>query len=116
MNELQELYGTALEDLTFNSRPIIINLTEIARENVDNAVDICLAIEKRLGKTETLFLLNLLTFPKVSPPLVVPLMYLMDSILKNVGSKFVPAFQKNLLRVFPMAYARVDQNDKDRLK
>lgn len=46
-----------LNDLSFNSRPIITNLTQIAQENVNAAQYIARAVEKRIEKVSILDLL-----------------------------------------------------------
>ena len=40
----------------------------------------------------------------------------MDSILKNVGKAYIPAFQKNIQTVFPKAFNDVEQREKEKLK
>jgi hypothetical protein len=52
--ELRELFAAVLEELVGNDRNIIINLSEIARENIDFASDIVWCIENRLKVSELL--------------------------------------------------------------
>lgn len=40
----------------------------------------------------------------------------MDSILKNVGKNYIPAFQKNLIATFTNAFSQVSSADKEKLK
>lgn len=52
-NELEAIgedFYSSLNDLTFNSRPIISSLTVIAQENVSAAPYIARAVEKRIEK------------------------------------------------------------------
>lgn len=41
-----------------------------------------------------------------------PVMYLMDSIIKNVGGDYLPAFSKNLPVIFPCVFEKVDADTK----
>ncbi|KAJ3277208.1 hypothetical protein HDV01_000260 [Terramyces sp. JEL0728] len=102
MDALRNQYLSSLQELTFNSKPIITNLTIIAEENLANAPVIVQAIEQQLSNAQ--------------PGFVIPLLYLMDSILKNVGKGYVAAFQKNLVRVFSDAYTKVNDADKARFQ
>ncbi|KAJ3325870.1 hypothetical protein HDV06_002255 [Boothiomyces sp. JEL0866] len=102
MDALRNQYLNSLKELTFNSKPIITNLTIIAEENLSNAPVIVQAIEQQISN--------------VQPAYVIPLLYLMDSILKNVGKGYIAAFQKNLVRVFAGAYAKVNDADKARFQ
>ncbi|KAJ3260271.1 hypothetical protein HK103_000906 [Boothiomyces macroporosus] len=102
MDALKNQYLNSLRELTFNSKPIITNLTIIAEENLSNAHVIVQAIEQQISN--------------VQPAFVIPLLYLMDSILKNVGKGYIAAFQKNLVRVFSDAYAKVNDADKARFQ
>ena len=75
-------YGSSLEDLTFNSKPIINSLTMIAEELIDSAPSVVAVIEETLA-----------TRPADKK---LPVMYLLDSICKNIGGAFVENFQVNL--------------------
>lgn len=55
--ELATEYDAALDDLTFNSKSIIDNLTVIAQENMSSASDIVTLIENRIANVP-LFLLS----------------------------------------------------------
>ncbi|KAJ3330945.1 hypothetical protein HDU76_004453 [Blyttiomyces sp. JEL0837] len=93
-------YRQALADLTFNSRPIITNLTVIAGENTASAPAIVQAIEDQLRN--------------VVPKQKLPVLYLMDSICKNIGSVYVNLFARNLLASFTSAYDAIDAEDKQK--
>jgi pre-mRNA cleavage complex 2 protein Pcf11 len=69
-----EDYGQSLNDLTFNSRPIIDNLTTIAKENPDVADGIIDAITNRIYKC--------------IPEHKLFALYLLDSVCKNVGTPY----------------------------
>lgn len=90
----------SLSDLTFNSRPIISSLTEIAQENVNAAQFITSAVEKRIEKA--------------TPNQKLFAFYLLDSISKNIGSPYTLLFGANLFQTFTQAYLLV--NDETRLK
>ncbi|XP_067425044.1 pre-mRNA cleavage complex 2 protein Pcf11 isoform X1 [Emydura macquarii macquarii] len=94
-------YQSSLEDLTFNSKPHINMLTILAEENVPFAKDIVSLIEAQIAKaphTEKL-----------------PVMYLMDSIVKNVGREYLTAFTKNLVATFICVFEKVDENTRKSL-
>ena len=69
-----EDYGQSLNDLTFNSRPIIDNLTTIAKENPDVADGIIDAITNRIYKC--------------IPEHKLFALYLLDFVCKNVGTPY----------------------------
>ena len=49
--DLKQDFLTSLqEDLTFNSRPVIMNLTQIASENINSATTIAKALEEHIQK------------------------------------------------------------------
>lgn len=86
-------YSEFLVDLTFNSKPIIDNLTAIAAENKHAAAAIVRAIESRIAT--------------VSPDKKLPALYLLDSIVKNVGEPYRSLFEKNLQTTFLSAFRAV---------
>ncbi|KAH9272638.1 hypothetical protein BASA83_005143 [Batrachochytrium salamandrivorans] len=95
-------FRTSLMDLTFNSKPIITNLTIIAQESIHAAPAVVRAVEERI---------------KNAPPKnKIPTIYLMDSIMKNVGEVYRTLFSKNIISVFSDAYAAVEQADQMRLQ
>ncbi|CAH1757384.1 7741_t:CDS:2 [Entrophospora sp. SA101] len=95
-------YLASLQDLTFNSKPIITNLTIIAQENIPAAKAIVKAIEKQIHSCP--------------PEHKLPVLYLLDSISKNVGGPFVHLFSRNLNNIFMETYNSVDQATKLKLE
>ncbi|KAK9248504.1 hypothetical protein V1506DRAFT_303127 [Lipomyces tetrasporus] len=94
LEAIRQDYVTSLDDLTFNSRPIITNLTIIAQENIQAAEVITRAIEEHISKC--------------APSSKLPALYLLDSICKNVGSPYTLLFGRNLYRTFTDAYTLVN--------
>ncbi|KAL4658619.1 pre-mRNA cleavage complex 2 protein Pcf11 [Arapaima gigas] len=94
-------YQSSLEDLTFNSKPHINMLTILAEENLHFAKDIVAIIEAQIAK--------------VPPPEKLPVLYLVDSIVKNVGGEYLDAFAKNLVTTFLLVFGKVDDNTRKSL-
>ena len=91
--EMMNEYAQGLQELTFNSKLIINNLTIIAGEQKVVAGAIVAAIEK-----------HVLMCPAQHK---LPAMYLMDSIMKNIGQPYVSLFEKNLVGLFLGVYRQV---------
>ena len=90
-DEAVQNYMESLEDLTFNSKPIINSLTMIAEESVEEAAAIVTAIERTIAARP--------------PDKKLPVMYLLDSICKNVGGAFIEQFEHNLPDVVGTTFA-----------
>ncbi|XP_078600723.1 uncharacterized protein LOC144875862 isoform X1 [Branchiostoma floridae x Branchiostoma japonicum] len=90
-----EEYESSLADLTFNSKPHINMLTMLAEENVKYAPHIVRLIEAQLNKATS------------SEKL--PVMYLMDSIVKNVGGDYCTLFSQNIVSTFCNIFEQVDE-------
>ncbi|RUP42933.1 hypothetical protein BC936DRAFT_137876 [Jimgerdemannia flammicorona] len=125
-------YRASLADLTFNSKPIITNLTIIAQENTHAASVIVRAIEQQIrnlvddGKTDRDTETDVTTkvneetpdhrtthhhrfpIPQNPPGQKLPVLYLLDSICKNVGGNYINLFSRNIVSTFLDAYTLVD--------
>ncbi|KAG0771158.1 hypothetical protein G6F22_016732 [Rhizopus arrhizus] len=99
---LRRNYRTALSELTFNSKPIITNLTIMAQENQGAATVIVKEIE------------NQLRINAVGQKL--PVLYLIDSICKNVGGIYITIFGRNMVNVFLDAYTLSEPSVRERFE
>ncbi|KAH7015510.1 DNA replication ATPase [Ilyonectria destructans] len=93
--EVAEDYRLALEDLSSNMRFEISNLTVIARENTEHALAIAEALQQHILKAP--------------PNKKLPALYVLDSIVKNVGTPYTLYFGRTLFKTFMESYAVVDQ-------
>ncbi|CAO3584453.1 unnamed protein product [Absidia cylindrospora] len=87
-------YRDSLAGLTFNSKPIITGLTIKAQDNQFAAMFIVQEIERQI-RTNT-------------PGQKLPVLYLIDSICKNVGGPYITYFARNIVSLFMDTYTLVD--------
>ncbi|KAB5585878.1 hypothetical protein GE09DRAFT_42926 [Coniochaeta sp. 2T2.1] len=99
--EVAEDYREALEDLTANSRFEISNLTVVARENTEHALAIAECLQEHIKK--------------VPPQRKLPALYVLDSIVKNVGTPYTLFFGRKLYGTFMDAYASVDNQTRRKM-
>ncbi|KAF2016586.1 hypothetical protein BU24DRAFT_205893 [Aaosphaeria arxii CBS 175.79] len=93
-SEVADDFREALKDLKTNSRPEINTLTIIARENTEHAQVIARELENHIRTTH--------------PSYKLPALYVLDSIVKNVGTPYTVYFGLNLYRTFMDAYSLTD--------
>lgn len=88
-------FRDALQDLRVNSRPEISNLTLIAKENTEYAQAISTELENHIKQTR--------------PEFKLPALYVLDSIVKNVGTPYTVYLGRGLFKTFMDAYLVVDK-------
>ncbi|KAI5367717.1 putative VHS domain, CID domain, protein PCF11 [Septoria linicola] len=87
-------FEESLKDLQSNNRYEISNLTVIAKENTEHAQAISRALENHIKTT--------------SPTRKLPALFVLDSIVKNVGTPYTVYLGRNLYNTFMEAYTLVD--------
>ncbi|PGH06339.1 hypothetical protein AJ80_08173 [Polytolypa hystricis UAMH7299] len=100
-DEVAEDYKNSLEDLTSNDKFQISNLTVIAKENTEHAMAISRVLENHIRTTP--------------PAQKLPALYVVDSIVKNVGSPYTLFIGRNLYQTFMNAYTLVDSQTRKKL-
>ncbi|KAJ2811229.1 mRNA 3' end processing factor, partial [Coemansia furcata] len=95
-------YRGELSKLTFNSKPIINDLSKRAQTNISDAETILKAIEDHLRFSV--------------PDLKLPAFYLLDSIIKNVGGMYVDLLHGRLERIFVDVWKSVDAEVKGKME
>ncbi|XP_020280817.1 uncharacterized protein LOC109853274 isoform X2 [Pseudomyrmex gracilis] len=94
--EVAEEYISSLSDLTINSKPLINMLTMLAEDNIEHAPAIVQAVENHLQK--------------VRSDIKLPVLYLIDSIVKNVNGDYLNLFTQNIVNTFCGVFEKVDEN------
>ncbi|KAJ2494151.1 mRNA 3' end processing factor, partial [Coemansia sp. RSA 2049] len=95
-------YRNSLAKLTFNSRPIINELSKKAETHIDQNDTVLKAIEDHLR----------FTVPKHK----LPVFYLLDSIIKNVGGMYISSLHGRIERIFMEMYKSVDETVKGNME
>ncbi|GFT84469.1 pre-mRNA cleavage complex 2 protein Pcf11 [Nephila pilipes] len=90
-----EEYRSSLCDLNFNSKPHINMLTMLAEENNQFAP---LIVDTIVSHIKT-----------VQADLKLPSLYLVDSIMKNIGGQYITIFSKHMVSLFTSVFAKVDE-------
>ncbi|CAJ2511570.1 Uu.00g071950.m01.CDS01 [Anthostomella pinea] len=96
-----EDFREALEDVNTNDRHEISNLTLIARENTEHALAISGALVDHIKR--------------IAPHKKLPSLYVLDSIVKNVGTPYTLFFGRKLYHTFMDAYAMVDMGTRRKM-
>jgi pre-mRNA cleavage complex 2 protein Pcf11 len=118
-SEVAADFKDALQDLKSNSRPEISNLTIIAKENTEQAQAISSALETHIRTVRSCIpeTLNMSRKPcdadmfvQTRPEWKLPALYVLDSIVKNVGTPYTVYLSRDLYRTFMEAYSLVDEN------
>ncbi|KAG0668537.1 hypothetical protein C6P43_004067, partial [Kluyveromyces marxianus] len=99
--KILEEFKSTLDGLTFNSRPMITTLTQLAEENMSLAQEFVGMVENRVEKCV--------------PSQKLYAFYVMDSICKNAGSPYTIYFSKNLHKLFRKAYLLVDNQTRTKM-
>ncbi|KAL1601627.1 mRNA 3' end processing factor [Paraconiothyrium brasiliense] len=94
-DEVAADFKDALQDLKVNSRPEISNLTLIAKENTEHAQAISTVLENHIRTAR--------------PEWRLPSLYVLDSIVKNIGTPYTVYLGRGLYKTFMEAYSKVDQ-------
>ncbi|KAJ2613358.1 mRNA 3' end processing factor [Coemansia sp. RSA 1365] len=100
--ELYREFRKELTKLTFNSKPIINDLSKRAEINVNSAETIIKAIEEHLRFT--------------APKHKLPAFYLLDSIAKNVGGMYISLLHGRIDKIFIDIWRSVEDEVKTKLE
>ncbi|XP_075167263.1 pcf11 cleavage and polyadenylation factor subunit isoform X2 [Haematobia irritans] len=96
-----EEYLSSLSDLNCNSKPLINMLTMLAEENIEYAAVIVKVVEQHIAK--------------VPPEIKLPILYLIDSIVKNVKSTYVQLFSQCIVNLFCGVFEKVNEKIRERM-
>ncbi|SPO29376.1 related to PCF11 component of pre-mRNA 3`-end processing factor CF I [Ustilago trichophora] len=102
-NAFAKMYNSHLKSLTFNSKPIITNLTVIAH---DHAARMSAVVAKCLDDH----------IMQSHPSVRLPALYTLDSISKNIGHPYTQLWSARIVPIFLESYRLVDQPTKMRME
>lgn len=91
---MEEKYTKELIALKMNSKPLINSLTMMAEDYIHSAPLIVQIIEKHLAR--------------VRPEGKLPVLYLIDSILKNIKKEYLELFSRNIVSTFCSVFEKVE--------
>ncbi|XP_076802533.1 uncharacterized protein LOC143446670 isoform X2 [Clavelina lepadiformis] len=94
MQSVLSEYKASLAELTFNSKPHINMLTVLAEENANFASDIVRIIQTQVFQA--------------APKKKMPVLYLIDSIVKNFGGQYKKLFSHKLVSTFMCIFQKGD--------
>ncbi|OQR79525.1 hypothetical protein BIW11_05677 [Tropilaelaps mercedesae] len=95
MEDTASEYASSLHDLTTNSKPLISMLTMLADEYRPCATSIVKVIEDYLKQS--------------CAKIKLPTLYLIDSIIKNVGEPYKKLFTENIIKIFLDVFQEITQ-------
>uniref|UniRef100_V5E3A2 CID domain-containing protein n=2 Tax=Kalmanozyma brasiliensis (strain GHG001) TaxID=1365824 RepID=V5E3A2_KALBG len=96
------MYNSHLKSLTFNSKPIITNLTVIAQDHIRMSAVVAKCIDDHIMQSH--------------PSIRLPALYTLDSICKNVGEPYTQLWSARIVPIFLESYRLVDQPTKRRME
>ncbi|KAK3923779.1 Pre-mRNA cleavage complex 2 protein Pcf11 [Frankliniella fusca] len=99
--EAVNTYMSSLADLTVNSKPHINALTMLAEDYLNYADAIVKAVDDHLQK--------------VPSSVKLPILYLIDSIIKNVGKVYITLFSRNIVQSFSTVFEQVDEKTRHQM-
>ncbi|KYR02391.1 ENTH domain-containing protein [Tieghemostelium lacteum] len=88
-------FSSILNSLTYNDANIIKTLTQYASIHIKAASEIVSIVEQKINDT-------------VNPKQKLPIIYLLDSIIKNVKRDYIDLFSKNIVKTFVNSFQSVD--------
>lgn len=100
-NNARKDYIESLSDLTTNSKPLINTLSIVAGENRRFAKTITGAIESHILKA--------------SPEHKLPCLYLLDSVIKNIGVPYIEHFSRCIVKIFTNSFSEGDEQTRRRM-
>lgn len=99
--KVAEEYLSSLADLNLNSKPLINMLTILAEENMEHAAIIVKVVEQHISK--------------VNSDVKLPVLYLLDSIVKNVGGEYIQLFSNCIVNIFCGVFEKVNEKVREKM-